>query len=59
MVGAVNRPGGFPLKTGQERMTVIQALALAEDLKPTARAKARHDYSQKPPPPVLNANRSP
>ncbi len=28
VVGAVNKPGGFPLKTGQERMTVIQALAL-------------------------------
>jgi polysaccharide export outer membrane protein len=36
VVGAVNKPGGFPLKTGQENMTVIQALALAEDLKPTA-----------------------
>jgi polysaccharide export outer membrane protein len=36
VVGAVNRPGGFPLKAGQEKMTVIQALALAEDLKPTA-----------------------
>jgi polysaccharide export outer membrane protein len=41
VVGAVNKPGGFPLKTGQEKMTVIQALALAEDLKPTAaRSKA-------------------
>jgi polysaccharide export outer membrane protein len=39
VVGAVNRPGGFPLKTGQENMTVIQALALAEDLKPTAAEK--------------------
>jgi polysaccharide export outer membrane protein len=36
VVGAVNKPGGFPLKTGQEKMTVLQALALAEDLKPTA-----------------------
>jgi polysaccharide export outer membrane protein len=36
VVGAVNRPGGFPMKAGQEKMTVIQALALAEDLKPTA-----------------------
>jgi polysaccharide export outer membrane protein len=36
VVGAVNRPGGFPLKTGQPDMTVLQALALAEDLKPTA-----------------------
>lgn len=37
--GAVNRPGGFPLKAGQEEMTVLQALALAEDLKPTAARK--------------------
>ena len=36
VAGAVNKPGGFPLKTGQEKMTVIQALALAEDLKATA-----------------------
>jgi polysaccharide export outer membrane protein len=39
VMGAVNRPGGFPLKTGQEDMTVLQALALAEDLKPTAARK--------------------
>ncbi|MFZ0963041.1 MAG: polysaccharide biosynthesis/export family protein [Terriglobia bacterium] len=39
VVGAVNRPGGFPLKAGQEDMTVIQALALAEDVKPTAAEK--------------------
>lgn len=36
VVGAVNRPGGFPLKTGKEGITVLQALALAEDLKNTA-----------------------
>ena len=36
VVGAVNKPGGFPLKAGEEKMTVLQALALAEDLKPTA-----------------------
>ena len=39
VVGAVNKPGGFPLRTGQVNMTVIQALALAEDLKPTAAQK--------------------
>jgi polysaccharide export outer membrane protein len=39
VVGAVNRPGGFPLKVGQENMTVIQAVALAEDLKPVAARK--------------------
>ncbi len=36
VVGAVNRPGGFPLKTGKQSITVLQALALAEDLKTTA-----------------------
>jgi len=41
VVGAVNRPGGFPLKTGRQSITVLQALALAEDLKTTAvRGKA-------------------
>ena len=39
VVGAVNRPGGFPLRTGQDDMTVIQAVALAEDLKPIAARK--------------------
>ncbi len=39
VVGAVNKPGGFPLKAGQEKMTVLQALALAEDIKPTAAQK--------------------
>jgi polysaccharide export outer membrane protein len=36
VVGAVNRPGGFTLKNYREEMTVLKALALAEDLKPTA-----------------------
>jgi polysaccharide export outer membrane protein len=36
VVGAVNRPGGFPLKDDREDMTVLKAVALAEDLKPTA-----------------------
>ena len=36
VLGAVNRPGSFTLKTGQGKMTVIQALALAGDLKVTA-----------------------
>jgi polysaccharide export outer membrane protein len=41
VVGAVNRPGGFPLKTGKQSITVLQALALAEDLKTSAvRSKA-------------------
>lgn len=39
VVGAVNRSGGFPLKTGQEDMTVLQAMALAEGLKPIAAQK--------------------
>lgn len=41
VVGAVNRPGGFPLKDDQEEMTVLKAIALAQDLKGTAvRSKA-------------------
>jgi polysaccharide export outer membrane protein len=41
VVGAVNRPGGFPLKDDQEEMTVLKAVALAQDLKSTAiRSKA-------------------
>lgn len=36
LVGAVNRPGGFPLKDDREEMTVLKALALGQDLKPTA-----------------------
>jgi polysaccharide export outer membrane protein len=35
VVGAVNRPGGFPIKTS-DGMTVLQALAMAEDAKTTA-----------------------
>ena len=36
VVGAVNRSGGFFLNTSREHMTVLEALALAEDLKSTA-----------------------
>lgn len=36
VVGAVNKAGGFPLSFGRERISVLQAIALAEDLKPTA-----------------------
>src|SRR5437588_3528489 len=36
VVGAVNRPGGFPLRSSEEEMTVPKALALAEDTKSTA-----------------------
>ncbi len=36
VVGAVNRPGGFPLKNDQREMSVLKALALAQDLKTTA-----------------------
>lgn len=36
VVGAVNRPGGFPLNISHEELTVLQALALAEDTKTTA-----------------------
>src|SRR6266481_1229538 len=37
VVGAVNRPGGFVLNTSREHLTVLQLVALAEDLKPTAK----------------------
>jgi polysaccharide export outer membrane protein len=37
VVGAVNRPGGFVLNTSREHLSVLQLVALAEDLKPTAR----------------------
>jgi len=36
VVGAVGRPGGFTLKNDEEQMTVLKAIALAEDLKSTA-----------------------
>lgn len=36
VVGAVNRPGGFPLSGSRKQLTVLQAVALAEDLKSTA-----------------------
>ncbi len=39
VVGAVQRPGGFPMSTGSEGMTVLQAVALGEGLKPTALRK--------------------
>jgi polysaccharide export outer membrane protein len=37
VVGAVNKPGGFPIKQSSQGMTVLQALAFAEDTKQTAR----------------------
>jgi polysaccharide biosynthesis/export protein len=36
VVGAVERPGGFTLSSGRDKMTVLQAVALGEGLKPTA-----------------------
>ncbi|MGH9359101.1 MAG: polysaccharide biosynthesis/export family protein, partial [Terriglobia bacterium] len=36
VVGAVNHPGGFALTGGREPMTVLKAISLAADLKPTA-----------------------
>ncbi len=37
VVGGVNRPGGFTLRNDHEEMTVLKAVALAEDVKSTAR----------------------
>jgi polysaccharide biosynthesis/export protein len=36
VVGAVNKPGGFTMRASTHGMTVLQALALAEDAKSTA-----------------------
>jgi len=36
VLGAVNRAGGFPLTDDAEEMTVLKAIALAQDLKSTA-----------------------
>jgi polysaccharide biosynthesis/export protein len=52
VVGAVGRPGGFTLKNDQEQMTVLKAIALAEDLKSTAirsRAIIIRDDGRTPP----------
>jgi polysaccharide export outer membrane protein len=37
VLGAVNKPGGFIMKPSKQGMTVMNAVALAEDLKSTAR----------------------
>ena len=37
VVGAVNRPGGYVLNTAREHLSVLQLVAIAEDLKPTAK----------------------
>lgn len=37
VVGAVNKPGGFTMKSSSRGMTVLQAIALAEDTKSTAK----------------------
>jgi polysaccharide export outer membrane protein len=39
VVGAVHRPGGFPLGNSSDKMTVLQAVALGEGLKSTALRK--------------------
>jgi polysaccharide export outer membrane protein len=39
VVGAVNKPGGFTINSTGDGMTVLQAIALAEDLKSTAVSK--------------------
>ena len=39
VVGAVNKPGGFTMKASTRGMTVLQAIALAEDTKTTAMRK--------------------
>lgn len=39
VVGAVNKAGGFVMNGDRSSMTVLKAVALAEDLKPTAQGK--------------------
>lgn len=39
VVGAVQRPGGFPMSNGRDKMTVLQAVALGEGLRSTALQK--------------------
>ncbi|MBV9302331.1 MAG: SLBB domain-containing protein [Acidobacteriaceae bacterium] len=39
VVGAVNRAGGFVMNGDRSSMTVLKAVALAEDLKPSAQGK--------------------
>jgi len=39
VVGAVNRAGGFVMSGDRDHMTVLKAVALAENLKPTAQSK--------------------
>ncbi len=36
VVGAVNRPGGFPIPSSKKGMSVLQAIAFAEDVKGSA-----------------------
>lgn len=38
VVGAVNKSGGFALSSSRENITVLQAIAYAEDLKSTAKS---------------------
>ena len=50
VVGAVNKAGGFVMNGDRSSMSVLKAVALAEDLKPTAEGKKavilRRDASQ-------------
>jgi polysaccharide export outer membrane protein len=39
VVGAVNKPGGFAMRSNSHGITALQALALAENTKPTALPK--------------------
>lgn len=37
VVGAVNKPGGYPIRSSSAGMSVLQAIAFAEDIKTTAK----------------------
>jgi len=52
VAGAVNHPGAFPVRDQSNQMTVLRAIALAEDAKSTAaltRARIIHRDTQVPP----------
>jgi polysaccharide export outer membrane protein len=51
VIGAVSRPGGYPLKEPQEEMTVLKVLALAGDVTPSAKRDRLVIYRKKEQPP--------
>lgn len=48
VVGAVGQPGGYVLNTAREHLTVLQLVAIAGDLKPTAKREHSMIIRRKP-----------